>query len=320
MERYRFFDSIEGEDERYYTADEFAEFFEQLVSSGILNGGDNLQVVCGGTDMGIQIKEGCAWLGGYFYKIETEPLGLTLDAADPAQDRIDRIVIRLDKRLEHRYVKAFILKGEPAEEPIAPGLTRDENIFEIALAQVLIIAGKSFIDAYQITDERLNTEVCGLASSLITADTTDIFNQFQAWLNSKIAKPEGEFYTEWENWFEEIQTVTNLVTKTQFDTHQAASASLSTAAHIQYGILTAVADPEEWVGVAPFENEVEVEGILATDTPIVDIIMSGNFETDENRQTAWGYVYRITTATDSITLYATKKPEMELPIQIRVVR
>jgi len=88
--KYRFFDSIDGEDERYYTADEFAEYFRQLISSGIFNGGENLQVTCGGTDMSVQINEGYAWLEGYLYKIDTEPLKLTLDAADPALDRIDK--------------------------------------------------------------------------------------------------------------------------------------------------------------------------------------------------------------------------------------
>jgi hypothetical protein len=106
-EKFRFFDSVDGEDERYYTADEFAEYFRQLISSGIFNGGTNLQVTCTGTDMNVQINEGYAWLGGYLYKIDTEPLELALAAADSVLDRIDRVVIRLDKRLEHRYVKAF---------------------------------------------------------------------------------------------------------------------------------------------------------------------------------------------------------------------
>jgi hypothetical protein len=103
-EKFRFFDSVDGEDERYYTADEFAEYFRQLISSGIFNGGTNLQVTCTGTDMNVQINEGYAWLEGYLYKIDTEPLELALAAADPVLDRIDRVVIRLDKRLEHRYV------------------------------------------------------------------------------------------------------------------------------------------------------------------------------------------------------------------------
>src|SRR5699024_2600149 len=107
-------------DEREYSADEFAEYFRQLVTSGIFNGGENLRVITEGTNMTIKIQEGYAWLEGYLYKIDNEPLALTLDAADPALNRIDRIIIRLDKTLDNRYVKAFVLKGNPSEEPIAP--------------------------------------------------------------------------------------------------------------------------------------------------------------------------------------------------------
>jgi len=190
-EHYRFFDSIDGEDERLYTADEFAEYFRQVLSSGILNGGTNLQVVCSGTDMNVSILPGYAWLEGYLYKIDTEPLVFKLDTAHPSLDRIDRVVIRLDKRLEHRYVKAFILKGIPAQSPEAPAITRDENIYEISLAQIKIIAGKSFTEQSEITDERFITEVCGLANSLITVDTTDLFLQMQI---------------QWDKWFSQQQS------------------------------------------------------------------------------------------------------------------
>lgn len=203
-EQYRFFDSIDGEDERFYTADEFAEYFRQVISTGILNGGTNLKVSSTETNMNVEINEGYAWIEGYLYKIDTEPLSLTLDAADPALNRIDRIVIRLDKSLEKRYVKAFILKGTPDTSPTPPPITRDENIYEVSLAQVEVIAGKSFIEAYQITDERLDTNVCGLANSLITADTTEIFNEFQDWLTSKTSNPDGEFYREWKTWLEGV--------------------------------------------------------------------------------------------------------------------
>ncbi|AEE92511.1 hypothetical protein [Tepidanaerobacter acetatoxydans] len=223
MERFRFFDSIDGEDERYYTADEFAEYFRQFIRNGIFNGGENLQVGTDERDMKIFIKPGYAWIEGYLYKIEKEPLVLEHSMADPELNRIDRVVIRLDKTLENRYVKAFILKGAPAETPQVPELTRDENIYEISLAQVEVIAGKSFIEAHQITDERLDNEVCGLVTHLFEqVNTTEIFNRFQSWLDSKTSEPDGDFYREWKDWFDEVQDTTNLVTKTQFDEHLSA--------------------------------------------------------------------------------------------------
>jgi hypothetical protein len=48
--------------------------------------------------------------------------------------------------------------------------------------------------------------------------------------------------------------------------------------------------------------------------------MSGTYSTDEARTEAWGYIYRAVTGADSITFYATDKPTVDLPIQIRVVR
>ncbi|CDI41036.1 conserved protein of unknown function [Tepidanaerobacter acetatoxydans Re1] len=223
VERFRFFDSIDGEDERYYTADEFAEYFRQFIRNGIFNGGENLQVGTDERDMKIFIKPGYAWIEGYLYKIEKEPLVLEHSMADPELNRIDRVVIRLDKTLENRYVKAFILKGAPAETPQVPELTRDENIYEISLAQVEVIAGKSFIEAHQITDERLDNEVCGLVTHLFEqVNTTEIFNRFQSWLDSKTSEPDGDFYREWKDWFDEVQDTTNLVTKTQFDEHLSA--------------------------------------------------------------------------------------------------
>jgi hypothetical protein len=199
-EKSGFFDST-AEDPREYTADEFAEYFRRLLTDGIFNGGTNLKVEASGTDMRIQILPGYAWIQGYMYKVYDEPLYLQHDLPDAQLDRIDRIVLRLDTSLESRSIRAVILKGTPAANPVAPPIVRENNIFDLSLAQVRIIAGKSYIEAFQITDERLDTNVCGLVNSLIQADTTEIFNQFQAWYNSKTA----EFQQEWEDWFATIQ-------------------------------------------------------------------------------------------------------------------
>ncbi|MGV3139726.1 right-handed parallel beta-helix repeat-containing protein [Brevibacillus agri] len=188
-EAYRFFDSTEG-DERLYTADEFAEYFRRVLTDGIFNGGNNLKVECSGTDIRTFIQPGYAWLQGYMYKIDSEPLYLTHDLPDPSLDRIDRIVIRLDRRLENRHIKAFILTGTPATNPAPPVLTRDENIFEISLAQVRIKKGKSYIEPNQVTDERLNPAVCGLVNSLIQVDTQTMFDQFKS---------------QWEQWMRTIE-------------------------------------------------------------------------------------------------------------------
>ncbi|MEV2910824.1 hypothetical protein ABNF65_19980, partial [Paenibacillus larvae] len=91
--------------------------------------------------------------------------------------------------------------GTPSTSPSPPALTLNDNVFEISLAQVKIAKGKSYIEAYQITDERLNKTVCGIVNSLIQADTTTIFNQFQKWFESRTA----DFEKEWKDWLEKMK-------------------------------------------------------------------------------------------------------------------
>lgn len=204
MELSRFFDAepiisdtgdIVGYD-REYKADEFAEYFRMVLTDGILNGGTNLQVYCTNENMNIKIKPGFAWIRGYLYKVDDAELELTHEPADVQNDRIDRIVVRWE--LEKRKIYAAILKGDPRENPSPPALVENKKIKELSLAQVRIIKGKSFIQSSQITDERLNTNVCGVVNSLISADTTEIFNQFQAFLNEK----KIEYPAQWKTWFD----------------------------------------------------------------------------------------------------------------------
>jgi hypothetical protein len=108
--------------------------------------------------------------------------------------------------------------------------------------------------------------------------------------------------------------------KADYATHTAKNASLSSKGHVNHAVLTATLDTT-WSGTsAPYTKTVSVSGILSTDTPIIDVVMSGTYSTDEARIEAWGYIYRAVTADGSITFYATDKPTVSIPVQIRVVR
>jgi hypothetical protein len=90
---------------------------------------------------------------------------------------------------------------------------------------------------------------------------------------------------------------------------------------VYHTTLTATLDTDDWTGTeAPFAQIQEVSGILATDVPIVDVVLSGDWGVDEARLEAWGYIYRIVTSNDSITVYAREKPDVALPLQLKVVR
>lgn len=76
-----------------------------------------------------------------------------------------------------------------------------------------------------------------------------------------------------------------------------------------------------WTGdAAPYAQEVTVTGITAADTPLVDIVQTGTESTDEPMREAWGVVTRIVAGAGKITAYASEKPTVDVPIQLKVVR
>jgi hypothetical protein len=109
--------------------------------------------------------------------------------------------------------------------------------------------------------------------------------------------------------------------KTNFTEHVALEGTLSDLGHVQTGVITASITTASWTGEsAPFTNETTVSGILATDTPIIDIVLTGTFADDEDIIENWGGVYRAVTTADTVTFSATDLPTVDLPIQLKVVR
>lgn len=76
-----------------------------------------------------------------------------------------------------------------------------------------------------------------------------------------------------------------------------------------------------WSGsAAPYTQTITVSGMLATDNPIVDVTPDSTYDTAVSQVEAWGNIHRITTAANSITVYANDKTEVAIPIQLKCIR
>lgn len=76
-----------------------------------------------------------------------------------------------------------------------------------------------------------------------------------------------------------------------------------------------------WSSTAPYTQTVSVQGILATDTPIVDVVLSSTTSTAISQNASWAFVSKIETSANSITATCLEsKPEVDLPILLKVVR
>ncbi|MDU7250835.1 MAG: hypothetical protein E6274_00610 [Clostridium sp.] len=216
MEKSGFFNSINGD--RKYKADFFAEFFASFIGNGVYpNPSTSLQVLSN-NDMTVTIKQGRAWINGRYYNNDSD-LVLSLDIADGVLDRIDRIVIRKDTVKRKTY--AYIKKGYFASSPPAPTLQRDADAYELGIADIYVKAGTISITQADITDLRLNKDLCGIVHGVVEqVDTTTLFNQYTERFKIK----SEEFEKEFEDWLKTLKDVLdedtagnllNLITKNE---------------------------------------------------------------------------------------------------------
>lgn len=192
-----FFNSVNGD--RKYDAKRFAEYFASFIGNGVFpNPSDNLQVIAN-NNMTVTVRPGKAWINGYIL-INDDDYILTLDPADGALNRIDRIVARYDT--VDREIRLEVKKGTFASSPVAPTLQRDADAYELALADVYVAAGSISISQADITDLRLNSELCGIVHGTVEqVDTTTLFNQYLTWLQEK----KNQYDNDMINWTSQKQ-------------------------------------------------------------------------------------------------------------------
>lgn len=182
-------EEVDGQYDRVYVADEFAQYFRAFITSGIfMNESTDLQTLAD-EGMNIILSTGQAIINGYRYELEQD-MQFTIEAADGALNRIDRIAIVWDKA--NRDIHAEVVKGTPSYNPVAPSRRWSEEYRELISADVYVGAGIISIQQKDITDRRLDSTVCGLATPWETIDTSDLYDQIQNELDVFKAKYEAD--------------------------------------------------------------------------------------------------------------------------------
>ncbi len=165
--------------DRVYDSSDFAAYFASFIGNGVFAKHSNQLRVAQqeSPDMSVQVLGGQAWINGWWYD-NTSALNLSIDPADGTLDRVDIIVVQFN--LTKREIKTIVRKGSPSTGATAPILNRDDDLWELKLAEVNVSHGTVNITDGKITDTRSDTTVCGWVSGLIDQmDTTELFNQLQ---------------------------------------------------------------------------------------------------------------------------------------------
>ncbi|MCL2618276.1 MAG: hypothetical protein FWD98_04380 [Defluviitaleaceae bacterium] len=194
--------------DREYTAAEFAEMFSLYLTNGIRNGGNNLRVAA---DNGLVVRAlpGDAIISGYFYRLVGDGRLFQIEPNFAGGTRVDRIVLRLNLRQDDgRRISLELKRGDTS-------LTRNNEIWELAIADISIPLGFTNLTQAQITDRRLDPNLCGLIHSLVAIDTTNLLAQMDSFFTQQRAlwtSQTNEYNTwfqgtsaAWTAWFNQIR-------------------------------------------------------------------------------------------------------------------
>ncbi|MGY5237928.1 hypothetical protein [Clostridium tertium] len=168
-----------------YGQEEFNRYFDNIYESGVsVNVDSTMTLAVTSTSSGVQVASGFSIVKGfYLYNDSIKALNITRDIN---YDRIDRIVVRLN--LSTSKVSIELKQGIGGSKPVAPNLQRDNLVYELSLAQVLIPRIGDFI----VTDERYRQDLCGAIRPKNLAEFNQMLKgfteQFDRWFNSQQAK------------------------------------------------------------------------------------------------------------------------------------
>ena len=181
-----FFDAVDqgsGNYDRVYDAASFAHYFSLLIKNGVFpNPSTGLQVrASSAPNMTVSVQPGSAWINGYYFTLKDTPEVLTIQS-NATLFRIDSVILGLN--YTSREIKPYVRSSAVSSAPSAVTLQRDDSVYELELARVLVGPGVTQIVQTNITDMRTNTASCGIVAGTIDQiDTTDLFAQYSAAFN-----------------------------------------------------------------------------------------------------------------------------------------
>lgn len=96
---------------------------------------------------------------------------------------------------------------------------------------------------------------------------------------------------------------------------------ISKATHPEILRATIRGGSQAWTGSdAPYTQDVTVDGILESDTPVVDISLGDIYDTIQKQLDSYAYIYKILTFDGYIRVFASQPTEDDLTVQMKVDR
>lgn len=268
-------ESGQMEPDRLYEAEIFRKYFAKFLSTGVYFGeykdySENSMKVILDSGLNIKVLKGAGIIEGADYELEEDTI-IVLERPS-TEERVDRIVVRLDKTLAERNTYLDVKQGNgttPAE------LQRDNNIYEICLAEITVKSTTNITET-DIVDKRISKDLCGIVSSLISIDGEELYQRFQEYVDSvtdNIIRKDQDVVLEGSLQASKITDKNNKILSTNDFTDayktkldgiaSGATKNTSTATTSANGLMSS-SDKSKLNGIASGANKTTVENVLTS--------------------------------------------------------
>lgn len=182
-----FFNSLNHD--RVYDADDINSVFDGIITDGVFGNIGKRFVVTPGSGMSVNVGTGKARFHQIFVENDAN-LVLQIPQSDVLLNRIDAVVIRVDRTMSGRTGNIVVLKGMPSQNPIAPTLSNDNQIWDMPIAYINIKANVNKVNSSDI-------------QYLVGRNTTPLITAPMQTVNveSYVGKMEGQF----SDWFSNLK-------------------------------------------------------------------------------------------------------------------
>ena len=179
---------------------------------------------------------------------------------------------------------------------------------------------------YARGDHVHQTDTSRLATNGDGSDVTVAFTAASTRTNISTGEKLSVLFGKIAKWFGDLgpaafRAATSSITSGSTDLIESGAVYTGLEGKAEAATYTGTLAAASWSGAsAPYTQALTVNGLLASDTPTVDVVMSGTYSTDDARNSAWAAIYRAVTSADTLTVYASELPTVDLPIQLQCVR
>lgn len=202
-----FYNSLNGD--RKYSAIQFGEMFDGLITDGIYATIGEAFGVTPGAGLGVVVGTGRAWFNKT-WSVNDAALPLSLEMADLLLPRIDMVVLEVDTRTAVRDNCIKVVTGTPAVTPEKPALVSENGLYQYPLAYISVAANQDTVAKADIENMMGRTPCPFVTGILQSISIDDAFlqweGQFEEWFANVQAQLSGDIAANLQRQVDELKT------------------------------------------------------------------------------------------------------------------